>query len=111
MVICEGAAAGKAARKNTTAWWTTDTNRTLRITALPIYPKKIRAANHAGLAHLKGKPEAAREFGDRTEGKARQPVEVSGGPIGYAEIVARIRKRKAEAEANDRGAGERKVKP
>ena len=49
-------------------------------------------------AAIKGKTEAAREFGDRTEGKARQPVEVSGGPINYAEIVADIRRRKAQPE-------------
>jgi hypothetical protein len=49
-------------------------------------------------AAIKGKTDAAREIGDRLEGKARQPVEVSGGPVDLAEIIARARKRKAELE-------------
>ena len=52
-------------------------------------------------AGIKGKTEPAREITDRLEGKARQPVELSGGnggPIQYSEIIARIRKRKAQRE-------------
>ena len=52
-------------------------------------------------AGIKGKTDAAREITDRLEGRARQPVELSGGnggPIQYAEIIARIRKSKAERE-------------
>ena len=52
-------------------------------------------------AAVKGKTDAAREIGARLKGKARRPVEVSGGPIGFAEIVARIRKRKAQAIERD----------
>ena len=43
-------------------------------------------------AAIKGKTDAAREIADRLEGKARQPVEVSGrngGPIELAERLAK----------------------
>jgi hypothetical protein len=48
------------------------------------------------LKPFKGKTDAAREIGDRLEGKARQQIELSGrdgGPIDLAERIARARKR------------------
>jgi len=47
-------------------------------------------------AAIKGKTDVAREIADRLEGKARQPVEVSGrngGPVDLAEVISRARKR------------------
>ena len=56
-------------------------------------------------AAIKGRTEAAREIADRLEGRARQSVQVSGGdggPIKFAEILDRIRQRKAEARAQEK---------
>jgi hypothetical protein len=56
-------------------------------------------------AAIKGKTDAAREIGDRLEGKARQPVEVSGrngAPVNLAEIIATVRRRKAALAAEER---------
>ena len=61
-------------------------------------------------AAIKGKTDAAREIGDRLEGKSRQPVELSGsggGPIDLAARTARARKR--VAEANDREVSDREA--
>lgn len=63
-------------------------------------------------AAIKGKTEAAREIGDRLEGKARQPVEVSGRNGGPS-----IRPRSSPElgsgwqEADGRETSERKAEP
>ena len=44
-------------------------------------------------AAIKGKTDAAREIADRTEGKARQQVEMSGdATLNLAELLERARK-------------------
>jgi hypothetical protein len=46
---------------------------------------------------VKGKTDAAREIADRLEGRARQPVDVSGGiTVGLAERIERARKASEE---------------